>query len=73
MTPDLKCIRLCVKKGSKYGLWSGDHVYVLEPQGRAAAFAAQNVTVIGIMEGITIYIRSISPASAAGAHAEPKR
>ena len=36
MTPDLACVRLCVRRGSKYGLWHGDHVYVLEPQSQAA-------------------------------------
>src|ERR1700734_4417053 len=36
MAPDLACVRLCVKQGSKYGLWSGDHVYILEPQSRAS-------------------------------------
>lgn len=59
MKPDLKCIRLCVRKGSKYGLWSGNHVYVLEPQRQAASFAAQNVEVRGTMRNDTIHILSI--------------
>ena len=65
MTPDLNCIRLCVKKGSKYGLWSGNRVYVLEPQTRAAEFAAKKVVVTGTIEGRTIHLRSIMPASSA--------
>ena len=59
MTPDLKCIRRCVKKGSKYGLWSGKRVYLLEPQAKAARFAAKNVRVQGILKGDTIQIVSI--------------
>ena len=64
MTPDLACIRLCVKKGSKYGLWSGNHVYTLEPQSRAAKFAAENVRVTGNLTNDTIYIQSIEPTAA---------
>ena len=59
MKPDRKCIQLCVRKGSKYGLWSGDHVYVLDPQSQAAAYAAQNVEVTGTMSNGTIRITSI--------------
>lgn len=62
MKPDLNCIRLCVKKGSKYGLWSGHHVYVLEPQAKAASFAAENVSVTGLLKGSTIQIVSIKLA-----------
>ena len=61
MTPDLACIRRCVKQGSKYGLWSGNHVYTLEPQSRAAKFAAENVRVTGNLANDTIYIQSIDP------------
>lgn len=60
MKPDAHCVQLCVKKGSKYGLWSGNHVYVLEPQKQAAAFAAENVEVHGTMRNDTIYITSIN-------------
>jgi hypothetical protein len=59
MTPDLACIRLCVKRGSKYGLWSGDHVYTLEPQLKASKFAAENVRVTGDLSHDTIQIKSI--------------
>jgi len=63
MTPDLHCIRECVKKGSKYGLWSGNKVYVLEPQDRAAKFAARNVRVSGTLDGETIHLDSIAPVA----------
>lgn len=62
MKPDLHCIRLCVKKGSKYGLWSGSRVYVLEPQREATKFAAKEVQVSGTLLSDTIQIKSISPA-----------
>ena len=60
MTPDLACVRLCVKRGSKYGLWSGDHVYILEPKSRTSKFAAENVRVTGDLANDTIQIKSIS-------------
>jgi hypothetical protein len=63
MTPDLHCIRECVRKGSKYGLWSGNKVYVLEPQDRAAKFAAKNVRVSGKLDGETIHFDSIEPVA----------
>ena len=69
MKPDLHCVRLCVKRGSKYGLWSGKRVYVLEPQAKAAALAAQEVRVTGRIEGNTIYMRVIEPTSGVGARA----
>ena len=60
MTPDRACVRRCVKQGSKYGLWSGNHVYTLEPQSKAAKFAAENVRVIGNFSNGTIQIKSIA-------------
>jgi hypothetical protein len=61
MTPDRACIRLCVKRGSKYGLWSGNHVYVLEPQSKASRFAAEKVRVVGNISNDVITIKSIEP------------
>jgi hypothetical protein len=61
MTPDRACVRLCVRKGSKYGLWYGNHVYVLEPQSRAARFAAVKVQVVGELSSDVITITSITP------------
>jgi hypothetical protein len=60
MRPDRACVRLCVRKGSKYGLWYGNHVYELEPQAKAARFAAENVRVTGELTNDTIRIRSIA-------------
>jgi hypothetical protein len=54
-------VRLCVRKGSKYGLWYGNHVYELEPQEKAAKFAAENVRVTGELVKNTIRIQSIAP------------
>jgi hypothetical protein len=59
MTPDKKCVVRCVRKGSKYGLWVGDRVYVLEPQTTAARFAAKNVRVKGGLQDGTIHISAI--------------
>src|SRR5882762_5412051 len=56
MAPDKKCIDRCVRKGSKYGLWVGHHVYELEPQNKAARYAAKDVSVVGILDGETIHI-----------------
>ena len=64
MTPDRACVRLCVRKGSKYGLWNGNHVFVLEPQSKAAGFAAVNVHVVGELLNGVITIMSITPNSA---------
>lgn len=61
MTPDKKCVNRCVREGSKYGLWVGQHVYELEPQGKAARYAASDVTVMGTLDGETIHIKSIKP------------
>jgi hypothetical protein len=47
MTPDRACVRLCVRKGSKFGLWYANHVYTLEPQSKAARYAAERVHVVG--------------------------
>jgi hypothetical protein len=71
MTPDRACVRRCVKRGSKYGLWSGDHVYVLEPQSKASRFAAENVRVVGNISNDVITIQSIVPIPAAAS--QPKQ
>lgn len=61
MTPDKKCVDRCVREGSKYGLWVGNHVYELEPQSKAAHYAASDVSVKGTLDGETIHIDSIEP------------
>ena len=59
MTPDKQCIERCVRKGSKYGLWVEHHVYELEPQSKAARYAAKEVSVTGTLDGETMHIGSI--------------
>lgn len=61
MKPDPACVRECVRKGSKYGLWYGHHVYELTPQSKAKRFAAENVRVKGWMENDVLHIESIAP------------
>jgi hypothetical protein len=51
-----------VKDGSKYGLWVGHHVFELEPQSKAAQYAAKDVSVTGTLDGETIHIDSIKPS-----------
>jgi hypothetical protein len=65
-----KCVDRCVRKGSKYGLWVDRHVYVLEPQNKAARYAA-DVSVTGTLDGETIHIESIAPNKRA-ANSKPK-
>jgi len=65
MAPDKKCVDRCVREGSKYGLWVGHHVYTLEPQKKAARYAAGDVTVTGTLDGETIHISSIGPSKRA--------
>lgn len=69
MRPDRACVRLCVRKGSKYGFWYGNHVYELEPQAEAAKFAAKNVRVTGAMTNDVIRIQSIALIPNQTAHA----
>lgn len=71
MTPDKKCVDRCVREGSKYGLWVGHHVYELEPQNKAARYAASNVSVTGTLEGETIHIASIKPIKRAATQKPP--
>jgi hypothetical protein len=52
-----------VRSGSKYGLWSGDKVYVLEPQAKAMKFAAHNVKISGTISGDTIQVAEIKVLS----------
>jgi hypothetical protein len=68
MRPDRACVRICVRKGSKYGLWYGNHVYELQPQAKAAKFAAENVRVTGEMANDIIRIESIAPLPSQPAH-----
>jgi hypothetical protein len=64
MTPDRACVRLCVRKGSKYGLWYENHVYALEPQSKVSRFAAEKVHIVGYLSNDVITIKSITPIPA---------
>jgi hypothetical protein len=72
MTPDRACVRLCVRKGSKYGLWYGNHVYALDQQSKASQFAAAKVHIVGDLSNDVITIKSITPILATPA-AETQR
>jgi Protein of unknown function (DUF5818) len=48
--PDARCVRECVKNGSKYALVVGGKVYTLSDQGTPDKFAAQKVTVTGTLD-----------------------
>jgi hypothetical protein len=63
MTPNKDCVERCVRKGSQYGLWVNHHVYELQPQSKAARYAAQDVSVTGTLDGETIHIASIEPSN----------
>jgi hypothetical protein len=63
MKPDARCVHECIRKGSKYGLWIGKHVYTLEPQDKVARYAATDVRVTGRITGDTIHVNSIHTLS----------
>ena len=48
--PDAKCVRECVKNGSKYALAVGEKVYTLSDQQTPEKFAAQKVKVTGTLD-----------------------
>lgn len=62
--PDAKCVRDCVKNGSKYALVVGDKVYTLSDQKTPDQFAAQKVKVTGVLDPAsnTIAVEKIEPA-----------
>jgi hypothetical protein len=66
------CMKKCVGMGSKYALLSGDKVYVLEPQDKAAEHAGHKVKVTGTLAGDSIKIASIEMAEAKGSE-KPKQ
>jgi hypothetical protein len=49
VSPDAKCVRECVKNGSKYALFDGKNVYVLSDQKTPEQFAGQKVKVTGTL------------------------
>ena len=74
ITPDSKCVKECVKGGSKYVLQDGKTVYRLSDQAAPAAYAGQRVTVRGTLFAKTgvLKVQGIRPVSA-GAGAPAKR
>jgi hypothetical protein len=62
--PDAKCVRECVKNGSKYALVVGGKVYTLSDQRTPEKFAAQKVKVTGTLDPASnvIAVDKIEPA-----------
>jgi hypothetical protein len=64
---DAGCTRVCVGKGAKYALVSGDKVYTLDTSDKAALAtldkqAGANVTVTGTENGSTITVTKVTAA-----------
>ena len=51
--PDSKCVRECVKGGSKYALLVGKEVYTLSDQKTPDQYAGAKVTVTGTLDAQT--------------------
>ena len=49
VSPDAKCVRECVKGGSKYALLEGGNVYPFSDQSTPARFAGQRVRIKGTL------------------------
>jgi hypothetical protein len=66
ISPETKCVKDCVGDGKtyKYALLTGDNLYTLSDQETPAQFAAQRVTVTGVLYEKTRILRveSIVPA-----------
>jgi hypothetical protein len=64
ITPDAKCVRECVKAGSRYVLYDGRNAYKLSDQQTPSQFAMQRVKVTGTLFPKTgvIQVQSIDPA-----------
>ena len=61
--PAADCLRYCVKQGTKCALVAGKSVYTLEGhEADLDKYAAQKVTVKGMMKGETITVESVLPA-----------
>jgi hypothetical protein len=56
------CLRMCVKKGTKYALVVGKDVYTLEGhEADLDKYAAQTVAVKGTVNGQTMTVDSVAP------------
>lgn len=64
VTPESKCVKECVKYGAKYALLVGKNVYTLSDQEAPAKYAAQKVTVTGVLDPSTkvLKVQKIQPA-----------
>lgn len=64
VTPDSKCVRDCVRSGSRYALYDGSHLYLLSDQKTPEKYAAEKVSVKGVLDQKTktIQVESIAPA-----------
>ncbi len=62
--PDAKCVRECVKEGSKYALLVGKNVYTLSDQKTPDQYAGAKVKVTGMLDEktSTITVDKIEPA-----------
>lgn len=57
------CLRMCVKKGTKYALVVDKKVYTLEGhEAELDKYAAQKVTLRGTVNGETVNVASVAPA-----------
>ncbi len=57
VSPDARCVRECVKHGSKYALLAGDKVYRLSDQQTPDQFAGEKVKVTGTLNPKTNIIQ----------------
>ena len=64
ISPDAKCVRECVRSGSKYVLFDGKNAYKLSDQQTPGKFAAQKVKVSGVLFPSTgiLQVQTIEPA-----------
>ena len=64
VAPDAKCVRECVKHGSKYALLQSDKVYTLSDQQTPEKYAGQKVKVTGTLHPKTniLAVESIEAA-----------
>lgn len=62
-TSDSDCAKACVKAGAKYVLFMNGKAYDLDDQTKPADFAGKRVKVTGKMDGTTIKVENISPAT----------
>ena len=60
--PSADCLRMCVKKGTKYALVVGKDVYTLEGhEADLDKYAAQKVSLTGTVNAQTVTVQSVTP------------